>query len=169
MPRPHKRLVELARSVIIVHGVYIQWVAAGDDEPCFAYTAGLTKFNHPELITFGWNADNSQVILNMLSFRVRDGVQRFDEPCAIADFGNGFPVRLLPVENSSTHLTVANHMYRGAGRGPIPALQVVCPDPQRRWPWTDGSDYAAHPQLWPDDFDVEADLPIRDLIPHEPE
>jgi hypothetical protein len=167
--RPHKRLVELARSVIIVHGVYIQWVSAEDDgDPRFAYTAGLAALDHPEFILFGWNPENSEVILNMLSLRVRDGVQRFDGPCDIPDFGNGFPVRLLPVENSSKHLTVANHMYRAAGKGPIPALQVVCPDPQRRWPWVEGSDYADHPGLWPDDFDVASYVPIVDLVPHEP-
>lgn len=169
MSRPPKRQIELARSVIVVHGVYIQWIAAGDGEPCFAYTAGLAAFDdHPELITFGWNPDNSQIILNMIAFRVRDGIERFDNPCDIVDFGNGFPVRLLPVEDSSTHLTLSNQMYRGAGKGPIPALQVVCPDPQRRWPWTEGSDYAAYPRLWPNEFDASAALPIVDLIPHEP-
>lgn len=47
------RLVQIARSAIAVHGVYIQWVEADKEEPCFAYTAGLASYDHPDLTLFG--------------------------------------------------------------------------------------------------------------------
>lgn len=49
------RLVQIARSAIAVHGVYIQWVEADKEEPCFAYTAGLASYDHPESTLFGWD------------------------------------------------------------------------------------------------------------------
>ena len=155
---------------IAAHGVHLQWVAAGDGDPCFAYTVGLQAFDdHPELITFGANGEDSQVILNNFVFRIRDRVQRFETPLEVRDFGSGYPVRLHPVADSTTHLTAANAMYRIGGGPPIRALQVVWPDVEQRWPWEAGSTLTAYPDLAQADFDKTASLPQVDLVPHDPE
>lgn len=161
-------IFQLARTNIAVHGVHLMWIGAGEREPCFGYTVGLNAFDHPELIVFGPGQHDAAYILNNFAFRVRDEVQRFDDPQVIQDFGTGYPAALLPVENSSRHLTVSNQMYRGAGKPPVAALQVYFPDADHRWPWIDGSTYATMPRLQPDDFDYAAELPVAELVAHEP-
>jgi len=44
---------DLISEIIDRCGLMVQWVGAGADTPAFAYTVGLAKLDHPELIIFG--------------------------------------------------------------------------------------------------------------------
>jgi hypothetical protein len=163
------KVFAVVRANIAAFGVHIQGVFDNKGQkPPFYYTVGLGSIEHPELIFVGGTQDEAQWILNNLAFRARDGVQRFDGPLEIPQFSEGFPLRLTPVADSSTHLTMANAMYRGAGRAPIPALQAMVPDATRRWPWEPGSALAATPLLADSHFDYTAPLPTVELAKHDP-
>jgi hypothetical protein len=58
-----------------------------------------------------------------------------------------YDLQLIPVQDSSQHLTVANALYRNPGKQPIAALQVVFPDRAGRFPWQDG--YGMRPETQP--------------------
>lgn len=155
------------RNDIARHGVNITWVEAGDGEPCFAYTVGLAGRDHPELIVFGLNPDDSQWVLNNLAFRVRDGVQRFETAQLITGLAkNDIPIQLLAVVDSSTHLTMSNAMYRRPGKAPVTAMQVVSPDFDSRWPWDEHNTVAHTPLLGP--VPPQDGLSTVALAPHQP-
>lgn len=141
-----------ARNAILEHGWYVQFVGMGvcadpscdggrDDpvsEPPFAYTVGLTRYrDHPEVVMFGSCMDCSGRALNLVGAAVRDGRDVTDPEVLDELFGPGV-ARMLQVADSSTHLQVANGMYRASGAPPIPAFQLVTAD-EGRFPWE--SDY----------------------------
>jgi Domain of unknown function (DUF4262) len=138
-----------ARNAILEYGWYIQFVGMGvcaepgcdggrDDpvtEPPFAYTVGLTRYDdHPEVIIFGSCMDCSGRALNQVGEAVRDHRDVTDPEVLDDLFGPGL-VRMIEVADSSTHLLVANGMYRAAGCPPIPALQLVTATEDGRFPW----------------------------------
>ncbi len=145
------------RSQVLEHGWFLQAIEGTDDRnPPFAYTVGLSRFDHPEIITFGMHPDCAYGTIAPLAQWVLAGA-RFDEghdltdvyntcphlieeydewgdPLAEYDGPGGYdecdcppPAELLRFPDSSTHLLIANDMYRGAGRPPVPALQVYWP------------------------------------------
>lgn len=56
-------------------GWAIRHVGAGDEpgEAAFSYTVGLTRFNHPEVVTQGLPFDVAQAFLNDIGAQVRAG------------------------------------------------------------------------------------------------
>lgn len=164
---PDDSALAVAQRNIEEHGVHLMWIHGTESEPPFAYTVGLTRLGHPELITFGMSGQDSAWVLNNLAFRVRDGVQRFDTPQCIFEFSNGFSAQLIAVEDSSEHLTLANRMFRPAEDSPISALQVVFPDSQHRWPWEPESSFSHHPLLGAAPSAM-APTALLDLLPHDP-
>jgi hypothetical protein len=109
-------------------GYYIQYVGETDDRnPSFAYTVGLSLLNHPEFIVFSMHPDCAVSALEPLVDAVMDG-RRFDEgddPSDLYPFDE--PAALLRFPDSSTHLFVANDLFRPPGAAPIPALQLFWP------------------------------------------
>lgn len=68
------------RETIRLHGWAIQAVY-GDAEhriPPFAYTIGLTRFGHSELVVFGLAQSNAAEVLNGLGRRARSGLKLAD-------------------------------------------------------------------------------------------
>lgn len=134
------------------HGWMVQGVFPTTDEPDaapFAYTVGLALKQLPELIVFGLGHQTAGLILNDLAQRQieRGPYQPGDE---LADVTPDYRTRLLAVRDSSEHLTMANLIAgRRSGQAPIPALQVVFPDREHRWPWEPGSQVAHIPLLGP--------------------
>jgi hypothetical protein len=129
------------RATIAEHGVCIQFVGAGDDELAFAYTVGLGGQDQPEFLVFNLGPPTAAGVLNDLARRVLHGEAGYSHGDTLHHLVRDFPVRLVRVADSSQHLTVANRLYRGGGRPPIPALQIVLPDEGGRWPWQDGNTF----------------------------
>jgi hypothetical protein len=105
-------------------------VGEGARNPAFAYTLGLSLYQHPELIIFNCPVEQVQQILGPIAQAVLDG-QEFDEG---SDLGRVFPAcppaqvpQLLRMPDSSTHLYTANDMFRPPGEPPLPALQIISP------------------------------------------
>ena len=117
---------EYARQVeqhLTTHGWMVNHVEDdGDRNPSFAYTLGLSLHRHPELIIFDSPPYRA---LEPLALAVLAG-RRFDEGDDVSDLYAGRP-QLLRLPDSSTHLYVANDMFRQPGGPPIPALQLLWP------------------------------------------
>ena len=141
---------DLTRSAILEHGWYVQLVGmgvcaepgcdGGQDvparEPPYAYTVGLTRYrDHPEVITFGSCMDCGSRALNLVGTAVHEGRDVTDPEVLDSLFGPG-SARMVDVADSSTHLLVANGMYRAAGRPPIPALRLLTAGEDSSFPWS---------------------------------
>lgn len=153
-------------ALIAEHGIAVQGVGAGDGEPQFGYTVGLARLHQPEFLLFGLPMRLTQTLLNDIGLRVYRGEMAFSAGDTVHHLVADFPVRLLAVTDSSTHLTMPNHLYGHPG-APIPALQIVYPDADRRWPWEPGARNAGMPLLGPvpDDPGREITLPDLDIAP----
>ncbi|WP_147793700.1 DUF4262 domain-containing protein [Cellulomonas sp. Y8] len=125
------------------HGWALQWVGPGDDgELQFCYTTGLYQYDLPELIVFGPCPDDAARLLNTLGARMRAG-QRYVDGDPIDDVRRN--ARLMEVLDSRGHLIMAHALARATR--PLPALQVIYPDRDGRWPWQPGSRIANVPIL----------------------
>lgn len=164
MARNTDRMFNIVRNNIHEHGVHLQWIPDGD--PSFAYTVGLAPRDHPEVIIFNVQANMASWFLNNIAFRVRDEVQTFSAGTLIDGLVPEFSFYLMPVADSTKHLTVANRFYRVPGRPPIDALQLVQPGLNGLWPWEEGCDIR-QPLLGPPPNDLTA-TPHVPLVPHEP-
>jgi hypothetical protein len=120
---------EYARRIeqnIGTHGWTVQHVEAdGDRNPSFAYTLGLSLRLHPEFIIFGCRPYPSYRALEPLAAAVLAGL-RFDEGNDLSDLYAGRP-ELLRLPDSTTHLFMANELFRQPGQPPVPALQLLWP------------------------------------------
>jgi len=117
---------------ILANGWTVQYVVGEDSRnPSFAYTIGLSRYAHPEIIVFTCHPECAMRSLEPLARAVLDG-RRFDEG---DDLTGLYPysenAELLRFPDSSTHLFMANTMYRTPGQPPIPALQLYWPICQR--------------------------------------
>jgi len=113
---------------IQTYGWTMQYVEGdGVRNPAFGYTLGLSLYRHPEIIVFDPDPSWAYLGVKPLAWAVLDGAV-FDEGDDLTEF---FPPpetpALLRFPDSATHLFTANHMFRGQGEPPIPALQLLWP------------------------------------------
>lgn len=111
------------------HGWTMQYVLGEDARnPSFAYTVGLSRLRHPEIILFDCSLERSYHALSQLAWPVVTGMT-FDEG---DDLSYYYPLseraELLRFPDSSTHLHIANALF-GRPTEPVPALQLLWPDP----------------------------------------
>jgi len=145
-----RRLAYLAQSWEIIDrvGWMVQGVFPVEGDPDrwpFAYTAGLTRFERPELIVYGLGAEAAQTLLNQLADQaVRQGVVFRGWDFVDDAVQGGYRMLWVPVEDPTVQLTVACALF---GEERVSALQLVFPDREHRWPWQDGSQVADMPLL----------------------
>jgi hypothetical protein len=119
------------RSRILEHGFTITMVDPdGPASPPFAYTVGLSRVDHPEIICFNMCPACAERALTPLARAVLDLEVRLSEGAEVDHyFGpEATGAQLLEFPDSSTHLFDANNFYRRAGGPPVPALQLLWPD-----------------------------------------
>ena len=140
---------DMIRGIINQYGLMVQWVSAGEDAPAFAYTVGLAKLDHPELIIFGLSPQTAQGVLNSMGLAVVAKTRRWGPGRSDDVFGGAVPALLVEVRDSADYLLAANSMFAIPGQGPVPALQVLYPDAAGLWPWQEGSTVTDEPVLGP--------------------
>jgi hypothetical protein len=139
------------RDTINKHGWAIQFVSGSEGEtPPFAYTVGLTNFDHPEILVVGVdNLASAGGLLNQLGRRVRDGARFRDGQEVVM---SGPTVRMFDVPNPGEIIFTANNFF---GRPPfdsLPALQAIYPDAHGTWPWEPGCHLSPARQPMPGTF-----------------
>lgn len=137
MDEERRKYFNLVRQTIAKHGVMLQGVGAGEDGPQFVYTVGLIERAHPEVLVFGLPFPIAGSVLNEVAARVRNGFH-FEAGAFVHGLIEGYPMQFRTIDDSSTHLTVANALYRDATQEPVEALQLHWPSTDGRWPWEDG-------------------------------
>ncbi len=126
-----REVYALMRSRILEHGFTITMVEPdGPANPPFAYTVGLSRVDHPEIICFNMCPACAERALTPLARAVLDLDVRLSEGAEVDHyFGpEATGAQLLEFPDSSTHLFDANNFYRRAGGPPVPALQLLWPD-----------------------------------------
>jgi hypothetical protein len=124
------------------HGWHVIKVFEDDKGPGFAYTIGLfANYGHPEIIAFGLPLERLHALLNLVGDDAKAGVQ-FRAGDTSDELLNGYPCTFIefPKAEFPEYLGFATWFYKGR---PFPALQLVWPDKDERWPW----DPAVDPEI----------------------
>lgn len=120
------------------YGLHVIKVGEEDDSPTFAYTVGLHHtFGHPEVIMVGLGLDMMHHVLNDLADSLREG-RRYSPGDVSDEFLEGYPVtfRTVPERQYDAYLGWANWFNDDRA---YPAMQMIYPDRERRWPWDEGT------------------------------
>lgn len=124
---------------ITTYGWHVVKVGADDAGPSFAFTIGLYKsYGKPELIVFGLPPDDMHQLLNAMGEAIRDGKSFLVGP----EYENVLPgysctFRRVPARGYHEYLRYACWYYNGDA---FPALQLIWPDREHRFPWTAPAD-----------------------------
>jgi hypothetical protein len=137
MPEPANPAEKKVLDDVEHHGCHVVSVLEEGNLPPFAYTIGLFRnFNHAEVLVYGLPRERAHALLNNARDDVRAG-QRFAVGQTYADLLKGYDCtfRAIPLSQYREHLGWAIWFYDGPE---FPALQLVWPDREGRWPWQDG-------------------------------
>jgi Domain of unknown function (DUF4262) len=122
---------------VATHGWHVVRVFEDDAGPGFAYTIGLFKnYGHPEVIAFGLPLDRLHALLNLVGDEAKAGHRRSPGDVS-ADLVEGYNCAFVefPASAFRDYLGYALWFYSGK---PFPALQLVWPDKDHRFPWDAG-------------------------------
>ena len=116
------------------HGWHVLKVLADSEGPGFAYTVGLYhSFRHPELIVVGLPPEVAHNVLNIAGEAIRRGM-RYSEAVQTSDLfeDRACRFRRMPEGQYPNYLGWDLWFYDGPA---FPALQLIWPDQEGRWPW----------------------------------
>lgn len=125
------------RAEIVAHiekyGCHVVMVI-GNHLPGFAYSIGLyEKFGHPEIICFGMDLKIMASMINEACYLL--GKERsFESYIPYDDFLENVDVQFLPVNKEfyGDYFAFGMNYYNGNN---FPALQMVWPDKENKFPW----------------------------------
>ena len=120
------------------YGWHVVKVLEEGDSPEFAYSIGLFRsFQHPEIFIYGLPSERAHLIINEAGEHIRSG-RRFFAGQTSDELLEGYSVmfRAIPPSQYREHLGWASWFYDYAD---FPALQLVYPDRDGRWPWQSGT------------------------------
>ena len=118
-------------------GLHVITVPEDDVGPGFAFSIGLWEnYEQPEVVVFGLPPEVAIELINGVADDVDDG-KRFAHGQQAEGLLQHYPVRFLavPRERYAEFLGTASWAYEGDD---FPAVQLVWPDKQGRWPWDPG-------------------------------
>ncbi|MGY3211346.1 DUF4262 domain-containing protein [Mucilaginibacter sp. HD30] len=105
--------------------------------PGFVYSIGLfERFNHPEIICFGLNINVTASIINDACAQIKEGTI-FTTNEKYAHFLQNYDIQFLDV-NASFYPNYLGYGGWYYGTFDFPALQLVWPDKQHKFPWHEG-------------------------------
>ncbi|HEX5054222.1 MAG TPA: DUF4262 domain-containing protein [Planctomycetota bacterium] len=116
------------------YGVHVVHVPAELGGGGFSFTVGLWhNFEQPEVIVFGLPDEVAHDLLNAVADEADEG-RRFLADSRHEGLLENYSVRFLAVPRSAyaDHFGAASWAYEGEE---FPAVQLVWPDKQGRWPW----------------------------------
>ena len=137
---------------IAVHGWQVTHVDGDGDEPSFSYTTGLTADHRLELIVDALSPLVAHYLLNRLA-----GMRNLASGTTVLGMlgaDGEFAVQLFDVPDLSD-MSITRMVYGAC----FPALAVVIPDTDGRWPWDTGFALQRYPNRThtPKDYDWSSD------------
>jgi len=136
VPEPRDKHEQNALDDVQRYGLHIVNVLEEGKLPGFAYTVGLYRtFQHPEVLVYGLSQDRAHQILNDLADNLRAG-KRYVAGGTFDDLLEGYSCtfRVVPRPHYREHLGWASWFNETID---FPALQLIYPDNEGRWPWQD--------------------------------
>lgn len=123
------------------YGWHLTGVFPTEDAPMptyFCYTTGLIERGHPELVTFGLQPRIAHMLMTIAYDEFIKKGRVFQDGETVAGLAN-LPVffRSMPADHPEYPLGTGRRLY---GVDTFPALQMVLPDAQGRFPWDPGCD-----------------------------
>jgi hypothetical protein len=122
---------------IATYGLHVISVPGTHYLPSFTYSVGLLEtYGHPEIICFGLKTDLMHALVNDVAAFIKEGSPM--QPGNTYDIiFKGLDATFLRVDpaNIDDYFGVAIRYYK---RNDFPALQLVWPDNENRFPWEDG-------------------------------
>jgi len=118
-------------------GLHIVSVPEDGQAPGFSFSIGMWEsFDHPEVVVFGLPDEVAVELLNGVADEVSEG-KTFPAGTKHDGLLQDYPVQFVEVPNAAVRefLATAVWAYDGAD---FPAVQLVWPDKQGRWPWDAG-------------------------------
>lgn len=114
-------------------------IAEDEKGPSFAYTFGVCEeFKHPELIIYGLDPRDMHRVLNNAGKLIRAGTS-YQDGDVIHDLLEGYPCAVRSV-NPSWYPKTCTWTLWFYQQASFPALQLVWPDKNGRFPWDTGFD-----------------------------
>jgi hypothetical protein len=127
-------------SDVAQYGWHIPHIFADETGPCYSFSVGFyLKFGHPEILVMGLSQPVAHKFINLIGGHLMTG--RVFHPRERTDvLAQGFECCFIPIatEHYQEYLGYDIWFYRSL-KQPFPALQLVWPDKQGRFPWE--SDY----------------------------
>lgn len=121
--------VEQVRARVVDRGWAVTYVeGCGAPSPSYAYTVGLSRWRHPELIMFGGRPECCVGVLDLVASRVRAGrqVREGDDLSDVLPACVEAPV-VLRFPDSARYLYLANVFHDSTLYRPVLALQLYFP------------------------------------------
>ena len=122
-------------------GWHIVHINEDERGPAFSFSVGFYyTFQQPEILIMGLKPEVAQKILSIAVVLMAGG-KTFQPFEPVADFAQGYNSVFVPIkiENYQDYLGYAIWFYRSLP-APFPAMQLVWPDKQGRFPWEQGYD-----------------------------
>lgn len=129
-------LVKTAQN-IEKYGLQVISVFGTDYLPSFSYSIGLQQtYGHPEIICFGLNTDLMHALINDVAALIKQGM-KIEPEIMYTEIFKGLDATFLRVDpgNIDDYFGVAIEYYKN---DQFPAMQLVWPDYENRFPWEEG-------------------------------
>lgn len=141
MRAPNDSLTPTERAIldeIEAAGVHVVHVGGDDgDDLEYSFSVGLWhSFGQPEVIVFGLEAEVAEDLIQTLTDEC-DAGKHFLADSKHDGLVHGFPVRFLAVPKGHYREYLGEAVWANEGDD-FPAVQLVWPDKQGRWPWEPG-------------------------------
>ena len=128
-------------SDIKQYGWNVVQIEEDNDGPAFSFSVGLFhSFGSSEILVMGLKRDVAHRIINNAALHISRG-KNFKEFERTGELAEGYDCTFVPIaiENYEEYLGYAIWFYRSL-KQPFPALQLIWPDKQGRFPWDSGYD-----------------------------
>ena len=124
-----KILAEIEETGISV--VHMAEDAAG---PCYSHSVGMWhSFEQPEVLLIGLEPKMAQALIDLVADEAAEG-REFAAGTQCDDLLQGYPARICAVPRQCLPRYFERAMWAYQD-GDFPAVQLVYPDKQGRWPW----------------------------------
>jgi hypothetical protein len=122
-----------ARRDISEHGYHLTYVLGDTTDVPFCYSVGLWQtWEHPELLLYGLNWDDTVTVMTSLAAEIRIGGSFTDGQIDEETFNRKIAFVDVPADRYEGQIPITIMYYQGFD---FPMLQVVTPDEQGRFPW----------------------------------
>jgi hypothetical protein len=137
LPEPEDDQDRDILAQIAEFGWSVLGIEQDDEGPSYSFSVGLFHtLDVPELLVVGQKPQNAQGLINHVGELMREG-RRFADGERAEGILEGYPAVLVAVDPRyyREYLGYARWVNRGSD---FPALQIICPDRDGRFPWDDG-------------------------------